>query len=92
MSDVVLITKLKCECGSELFAPLVTLNWKTGGGTTSTPSGYKCAQCDMNVDSGYLTRRAELVEKKRAAQSALEEVEALTAVVDTPKKITGNRG
>jgi hypothetical protein len=63
---------LKCSCGSSEFLHKITLRWREGSGTTEAPAGYRCRQCDGDVDPASLIRIAQ-VSAKRAELAALQE-------------------
>ncbi|HYE93732.1 MAG TPA: hypothetical protein VEA38_22055 [Terriglobales bacterium] len=70
-------TKLKCDCGGDLFMPLVRLKYRdSGSGTSSEPAGHKCAACGAVVDNAYMIRLIE-IQKKRA------EIARLSAEVES---------
>ena len=70
---------LTCQCGSREFHVKVLLRRASAGGTSETPAGYRCRQCDADVDIGSLVRRQELIRKRRELQQMQDEVNAAAA-------------
>jgi hypothetical protein len=68
---------LKCDCGGERFAETRSLRWRPTGGTTPQHAGYKCALCGLEVDTGYLIRKAEVAHKKQQLKEAQDELASL---------------
>lgn len=65
-------TILKCDCGGNLFEPLVRLKYRdSNSGTTTEPAGHKCAACGAVVDNAYMIRLIE-INKKRAEVARLQ--------------------
>jgi hypothetical protein len=54
--------KLACtKCGStDRFIAVVALQWKPGGGVTTTPAGYVCHNCQCEVHTAEMVERAKL--------------------------------
>lgn len=81
MSGVLQSEKLKCDCGSEQFSPLVTLLHSPSGGTNPQPAGYQCQQCKGATDIGYLAKRLQA----KHAKAKVAELEAQIAAAEAPK-------
>lgn len=73
MSGIVEWQTLRCDCKNDLFLPLVKLQYKTGGGTTTVPAGHKCASCNAVVDNSYMIRLIENQKKRDEAARLLAE-------------------
>ena len=56
--------KLKCTCGCAEFVAKVSLNWRAGGGTTTSPAGYQCRDFGADVDAAGLIRVAERAQQR----------------------------
>jgi len=76
--------KLACTCGCREFVAKVTINWKPGGGTTTTPAGHRCRDCGADVDAAGLIKVAERAQKRRElAQLQADLAEPLPTPVTT---------
>lgn len=56
---------MKCDCGGDLFAPLVKLKYKQDGGTITEPAGYHCVACHGVADTARLAHLIDLDRKRR---------------------------
>ena len=77
---------LKCDCGGDRFEALFHLKYRTGGGTTQEPAGYRCIACLGVVDNQRMIRlieinrlRAEVKEKEAEIEAKSEPVKVGTA-------------
>ena len=75
MSQLNTWSNLACACGSEKFVQLIALRWTPGSGTVVTPSQYRCAKCDQEVDSAKLIGELTLKQKKEELKQLQEEVD-----------------
>ena len=69
-------------CASEEFNPVVRILAKPGGGVTTTPAGFQCAQCGKKVDVAAMQRdatRKERLKELRALEAEIEEGNAAPA-------------
>ena len=62
-------------CESHEFTPVVRILAKPGGGVTTSPVGFQCAQCGKKADVSTMQRDA--LRKQR-----LKELRALEAEID----------
>jgi len=76
---------LRCECGGEIFQPVVKLKYKSEGGTISEPFGHTCVACHAVVDNAYMVRLVEM-SKKRAERDRLNAELAEAERATAPKK------
>lgn len=65
---------LRCDCGGDLFAPLVRLKYKQDGGTVPEPAGYHCLGCNGVADTGRLAHLIDLDRKRREIKRLQQEV------------------
>ena len=79
MADIREWSNLKCQCNGELFEPIVRLKFKTGGGTTSEPAGYRCVSCTAVVDQQYMIRLIEINSLKKQQAEIQAELDAKKA-------------
>lgn len=79
-------TDLKCpECGVSDLMPLVKVRYKQGAGTNTQPSGFKCSGCMTNFDTAYIVQRADMADRRRKAQAAMEELDELEKAAPVKK-------
>ena len=67
-------TFLHCECGGDLFLPLLKLKYKPGGGTVIEQAGHQCVACQAIVDNRYMTRLIEMNDKRRQLRELQQEL------------------
>lgn len=67
---------LKCDCGGDLFAPLLKLKYKTDGGTIQEPAGYHCVACHGIADTRRLAHLIDLDRKRRQVRDLQAEIAA----------------
>lgn len=82
---IVVWEHLRCDCGGDLFAPLVRLKYKAEGGTVTEPAGYYCIACNGIADTGRLAHLIELDKKRREIKRLQAEVDAEPQKVAAPK-------
>jgi len=85
MSEIREWVRLKCDCGGELFEPLVYLKFKSGGGTTTEPAGHRCIACTGVVDTHRMIRLVEINTLRQKLNEVEQEIEAKTPEVATKK-------
>lgn len=73
--------RLRCDCGSDLFLPVLHLRWRPGGGLTPEPTGmHQCQMCTAVVSHEVLICRAQAkAAKAKAAELQAEADEAAEA-------------
>jgi hypothetical protein len=79
-------TDLHCYCGSRDFHVRIGLRHRPGGGTTETPTGYVCRQCQADVDTAGLIRLQTVEMKKRELQALQAEVGQQTGIAAAARK------
>lgn len=72
---------LKCDCGGDLFMPLVKLRFRDGSGTSSEAAGHQCIACHGLVDNA---RMVKLIEISRLQRQLKETQAELDAKQETP--------
>jgi hypothetical protein len=86
-------TALKCDCGSNLFLPVVQLKYKgDNGGTTTSPAGHKCAACGAIVDNAYMVKLIDIQKKRAEGQRLLAEARDAEATMAPPKAVVTPAG
>lgn len=81
MSGPIEWQSLKCSCGCQEFLPKVVLRWKPAGGVTDQAAGYKCRDCQADVDTAALVRIAEVARKRTELRALEQEVEQMGETV-----------
>lgn len=71
---------IKCtDCGSEGFMSVFQLVRHPGKGITTKPTGYKCAQCHLQINLGSLVKELDLKRRKAEMEQIQQEIEAMEA-------------
>lgn len=78
---------LKCDCGGDLFAPVVRLRGRMAGGTVAEPAGHMCAACHILVDNAYMLKLMERQEKIREVQRLTDELAATADPAGRPSTV-----
>lgn len=85
MADIREWTRLKCDCGSEVFEALVYLKFRSGGGTTTEPAGHRCIACTGLVDNQRMIRLIEINRLRQEVKEKEAEIEAKDAQAPAPE-------
>lgn len=64
---------LACSCGNTTFVKLYTLRHHSGGGSSESETGKRCAACGKDADTGAMWKQVQLQRTK----AQLQELERL---------------
>ena len=84
--------RLRCsECPSTYFTRAIHLKWQEGGGIVEEPAGYRCAQCQAEIDTATLIARKQVELKKAELKALQEEVDDATPRRTVPSEKDAQR-
>ena|SRR5437867_4484808 len=73
-------SRLQCsECPSLYFVRVIHLKWQPGGGLVEEPAGYRCGQCNAEIDAAQLIARKQMQLKQQELKALQEELKDAAA-------------